>query len=234
MIVHLERSKERLPQVKHLETILPTPVSVLNAVDGRDSSVKFSNYAKNSYSPRYPFELSPAEIATFLSHRECWNRIIAMKADYALIVEDDVELDPNLFDELFRRAQKVLKQGDYLRIPFKSREKSSKVILNEDFKIFEPSVIGLGMQCQLVTKEAAKRLLKASESFDRPVDTFIQMRWLHNVRVISCAPTGVSEVSQSLGGSTIQGILSLRQKFNREILRPLYRSKVWLWSKKSR
>jgi len=74
--------------------------------------------------------------------------------------------------------------------------------------------------------EAARRLLAASKSFDRPVDTFLQMRWIHGVSIYAISPAGVSENDLNLGGSSIQKKVSLFNKFSREIQRFIYRHKI--------
>lgn len=100
------------------------------------------------------------------------------------------------------------------------------VLNTETLQIIEPVPVGLGMVAQLVGREAAQRLLSATQVFDRPVDTTAQMNWVTGLKPLSVLPGGVREVSVRLGGSTIQKSRSLPDKLKREILRPLYRWKI--------
>ena len=91
-------------------------------------------------------------------------------------------------------------------------------------------VIGLGMQAQIVTKDAAYSLLRITQNFDRPVDTYLQLKWIHEVKILTALPSGISEISNRLGGSLIGNKKSLYEKFFREIIRPIYKVKVYFIS----
>ncbi|MDZ7711380.1 MAG: hypothetical protein U5K36_15975 [Roseovarius sp.] len=73
---------------------------------------------------------------------------------------------------------------------------------------------------------APNDLLAATRRFDRPVDTFLQLRWVHGADMLSVWPSGISEVSDDIGGSTIHQRMASDARLKREILRPLYRLSV--------
>lgn len=88
---------------------------------------------------------------------------------------------------------------------------------------------------QLVGREAAMRLLEASHTFDRPVDSFVQMHWVHGARVLSARPIVVHEICGQLGGSVIHAPHEdLFEKVIREVQRPLLRLAVSLESSRQR
>ena len=92
LIIHLERSLERKPQVKKLMKDLPYRTKVVDAVDGSKPDNDFSkSYTPRLLRPRYPFSLRSAELACFQSHRKCWQEILDRGLEAALIIEDDVE-----------------------------------------------------------------------------------------------------------------------------------------------
>lgn len=63
--------------------------------------------------------------------------------------------------------------------------------------------------------------------FDRPVDSMVQMTWLTGLFPLIAIPSGVSEVSSALGGTTVQRTQKpLLGVMRREVLRPLYRLQV--------
>lgn len=101
----------------------------------------------------------------------------------------------------------------------------------DEAKVIRPERVGLGMVAQLVSREAAIRLLKATETFDRPVDTMVQMDWVLHLEPLAVLPGGVSEISSTLGGSNIKRKAKISDKLAREVLRPLYRAKVALYSR---
>lgn len=228
MIIHLERAEARLPQVEAMRQVVPLKSNVISAVDGQKmKDLHAQAYRRMLMRPTYPFEMRPSEIAAFQSHRACWQRILNENLDAALILEDDLHLNEDIFPKALNLALANFQQGDFVRFPIKLREKKIQEIATSDkIGLHLYDRIALGMVAQLVTREAARALLAASEHFDRPVDNFLQMQWVHNVRVLTVWPSGVREVSAELGGSMIGRKQGLREKLRREILRPLYRRKI--------
>ncbi|MFQ3328187.1 MAG: glycosyl transferase family 25, partial [Porticoccaceae bacterium] len=181
-IIHLTRAKARLPQVKKLQASLPVTTHVIDAVDAQQlSSAQQLHYKTNVHRPRYPFAMRQSEIACFLSHRLVWQALLDSDNDAALIVEDDVDVDQTHFKAGYALACDHL-AGGYVRFPKNLNELPFRSIAcMGNTSLFYPAEIALGMQLQLVSREAAKQLLKATQCFDRPVDTFLQMRWLTDV-----------------------------------------------------
>ena len=232
LIIHLERSLERKPQVRKLKKNLPYRTKVVEAVDGSKSDNDFSkSYTPKLLHPRYPFSLRSAEVATFQSHRKCWQEILDRGLQAALIIEDDVDIIDGDFTAAVKLAMEEIKMGDLIRFPIKPREKPrNKTVERGNISIFEPTLIGLGMQAQIVTHDAARRLLERTERFDRPVDVYLQLRWEHKVRVLTLWPNGVLERSSSLGGSLIGKEKSIGDRLRRELLRPLFRAQLYIYS----
>ncbi|WP_212751897.1 glycosyltransferase family 25 protein [Roseovarius arcticus] len=228
LIIHLERAHARLPQVDATKEMLPLSTYVMPAVDGQQMSDTLSrSYNRKLLRPYYPFQLRPSEVATFHSHRACWRRIVDEDLDAALILEDDLELDPEVFLPALELAIANIEPGDFVRFPIKLREEAIREIASRGpIRLQAYDRIALGMVAQLVTRGAAEALLAVTEQFDRPVDDFLQMKWVHNVRVLTVWPSGVREISSELGGSLISRKSGIFDKVRREILRPIYRRKI--------
>ena len=227
-IIHLKRSAERMEQVKSIKTKCPIQCVVVDAVDARLlTSNDLSRTKRTQFKPGYPFAISHGEIACFLSHRACWQRIVDGNLDAGLIVEDDLEIDVNKFTTAYELALNHFSTDFYVRFPTKNRETAKELVaIRDQCKLFVPKVIGLKTTAQIVGIEAARKLLTASESFDRPVDAFLQMRWVHGVNIYSVSSAGVSENDVKLGGSSIQQKVSFPSKFSREFQRFIYRFKI--------
>ena len=234
-IIHLTRAKARLPQVEKLKACLPVTTHVIDAVDAEQlSAAQKLTHQKNVHRPRYPFAMRQSEIACFLSHRLAWQTLLDSDNDAALIVEDDVDIDDTTFKPAYALACEHLADG-YVRFPKVLNELPLKIIASaEKTTLFHPAALALGMQLQLVSRAAAVLLLKATERFDRPVDTSLQMRWLTGVSATVVSPSGVHEIDAQLGGTTIGQKKSLREILHREIMRPVYRYKIHLLSKEHR
>jgi len=225
-IIHLERDKKRKSNVSKIKKSLPGKVDVINAVDGLElSEDQLKHYKKKKYLlPPYPFNLRNTEIACFLSHRKAWEEIIKSEKKGAIILEDDIEIDETFLTNTLEIITKHATENDFIRLPYKQREKSKQTHFQlNGVSLFSPKITGLGMQCQFVGVNAAKKILKNTNFFDRPVDTTIQMFWITGIRPKVIFPSGVSEISNLVGGTSIHSYEQLYRKIFREIARPLYR-----------
>lgn len=235
-IIHLARSTDRKPQVEKLIHELPVKTEVIDAVDSRaltDAEIG-RVYKPKLHAPRYPFELSKNEIACFLSHRKAWQAIVDQQLDAGFVIEDDIELT-DVFNAAFHAVSNHFEPGSFVRFTFRDdREAGREVFRNNQVRVIIPNPIGLGMVAQLVSFDAAKKLLAITEQFDRPVDTAIQMRWITDLQPLAVIPGGVKEISAQLGGTTIQHKKSLSDKLKREIMRPIYRMRVRGFSSRSK
>ncbi len=232
-IIHLQRAAQRRPQVERLRADLPCASEIFDATDGalltRDEIDKV--YGRGLQQPFYPFALNRGEIGVFLSHRALWRRILAEKLDYAVIFEDDAAIEPEQFSKTFALARDTRPLWAYALAPSEKTPVRGKILAQgEGVALIRPGNPPLRAIAQFVSAQAARRLLEASERFDRPVDTFLQMSWVTGVELLALKPSGVRDASARIGGSTIQAKKKpLSHRLARETLRPLYRAQVRLW-----
>jgi GR25 family glycosyltransferase involved in LPS biosynthesis len=226
LIIHMPGDTKRAPNVQKLLGILPTP-QVMDAVIGREVMDRVQMRGGDLHRPVYPFPLSAGEVGCFLSHRRCWQHILDEDLDYALIVEDDLAIDAEHWAQAMTLVTDNADADSFFRLPAKRREASARTIATHgEAKLFLPKVVGLQTVAQVVGKHAARRLLDASEVLDRPVDTFLQMHWIHGQQIHTILPNGVSEITSELGGSTIQKKSRPNNKLGREFKRAVYRAQV--------
>jgi GR25 family glycosyltransferase involved in LPS biosynthesis len=234
LVIHLRRAAARRPQVDKLLQTLPFAPAVLDAVDAESlTDAEIARvYRPGLHRPHYPFALRRTEVACFLSHRAAWRRIVEEGHEAGLIVEDDVAFEPSQLGPMLDFAHAGLQPGDYLRLPYRSRGERGRVLASRaGMTLAEPAVVGLGMQMQLVTRLAAERALGATEMFDRPVDTTLQMRWLTGVRMLTLRPVVIREIGGVLGGTTVQKKKKpLGEAVLREVKRASYRMSLRLAS----
>ncbi|MEM7438097.1 MAG: glycosyltransferase family 25 protein [Pseudomonadota bacterium] len=230
-IIHLTRATARRTHVEKLSGSAPYPAEVVEAVDGKAHGPTDRLKAK-LYPPRYPFTLTPGEIGAFLSHRACWSRIVDQSLDYALILEDDVALDDGFADAVAFAAQHIANLG-YVQFQTRPINGPYKAVQRDgDAAICRPQVVPVRLSAQLVSRHAAEKLLAMTETFDRPVDTFLQMRWETGQEIYVAQPSSVSDVAGNIGGSTISVRRSVLAKIPREIKRAIYRTRINAISRK--
>ena len=229
-IIHMSSSTQRRENVEKLLSTLPQAETV-EAVTGRDPSqiASMPVHSGDLHSPRYPFPLMPAEIGVFLSHRKCWQKLVDSDDDYALIAEDDLSLAPDQFARALALVEGNMTSGMYVRLPVKTREKPARTLAQVGkMRLILPQVIGLQCICQIVGRDAAAKLLDATQEIDRPVDTFLQMHWITGQPIHSLLGNGNREVASEIGGSTIQTRTPARGKLRREWARAAYRAQLRL------
>ena len=232
-ILHLERAVQRRPQVERLRAALPCASEIVAATDGAkltDADVAVV-YARQLHRPGFSFALNRAEIGAFLSHRAAWRLIVEQNLDYALVFEDDAEIDAAAFSRTCEVARRSRAQWDYVLAPAPQTRIAGAILAERDgIALIRPQNPPLRAIAQFVSGDAARRLLAATEKFDRPIDTFLQMSWVTGVELLALKPSGVRDVSGAIGGSTIQRKrMVFWEKLRHEIARPVYRAQISAW-----
>jgi GR25 family glycosyltransferase involved in LPS biosynthesis len=228
LIISMRDQPAREAQVRAIRETCPVPSSVVAAVDGRALGKAQLTRAFRAvrHRPAYPFPPRPGEIGCFLSHRAAWQAIIDRRLDAALILEDDVELRRPRFDPAFALACEAVRTHGLVRLPLMERA-GAVARARSAPTVSRPIVLPLGTQAQVVSADAARRLLEVSEPFDRPIDVFLQMRWVTGVPSCVVSPSGVHDATSRVGGSTIQARgKPFVEVLSHEIRRPLYRAAI--------
>jgi GR25 family glycosyltransferase involved in LPS biosynthesis len=230
LVISLKRSDSRKDNVQKIIDSCPVPCRVWEATDGSllPADRVAAVYQPRLHHPRYPFALTPGEIGCFFSHRRIWQSMVDNAIPQLLILEDDIELLPN-FEESLRYAIFNRPANAFVQFQVRELQMPSSDSVSKHLPILvKPVVVPLRTSAQLVTLEAAKRLLEFSEKFDRPIDSMVQLTWLHEVNVFVSQPRCVIEVSDAIGGSTIMNsrkrtsfLKTIRREFDRTFYRCL-------------
>ena len=228
LIISMRDQPAREAQVRAIREACPVPSSVVAAVDGRalGDVQRARAFSAARHRPAYPFPPRPGEIGCFLSHRAAWRTIIDRGLEAALILEDDVELRRPRFDAALALACEASRTHGLVRLPLMERA-GAAARARAVPSVLRPVVLPLGTQAQVVSAAAARRLLEVSEPFDRPIDVFLQMRWVTGVPSCVVSPSGVHDATAHVGGSTIQARgKPFGETLAHEIRRPIYRAAI--------
>lgn len=235
-IIHLQRATGRKAQVRDLISKSPFEAEIVDAVDGAKLSqaeIDACFSEKPLWQPVYPFGLNVGEIGCFQSHRRVWQKIVDQDLTAGLVLEDDVQIDPVVFEPALDAAKTWVQDFGYIQ--FQVREvapDSPEVGQIDSYRLLRPVPTILRTSAQLVSNATAKRLLEVAARFDRPVDTFMQMYWKTGVRLVCVVPAGVADRTQETGGSTLSLKRPMRAKILRELKRFNYRRKILRLSRK--
>ncbi|PWW37662.1 glycosyl transferase family 25 [Idiomarina loihiensis] len=188
-LINLDRSKQRLADAKTQLDALNIPFERVSAADGSKlTESERACFDKSTAQQRYHYDLTWGEVGCYLSHIRCWQKIVDEKLDYAVILEDDLHLN-----EDFVKIHGVLEQLEYpwsfikLGNPFKSRQETP-LEKQDGFSLVSYDKAPSGTCAQVVSYEAAKRLLAARSSFFRPVDVDLQWQWEVPIKVLGLTP----------------------------------------------
>lgn len=228
-IIHLARAAGRARYVDGLIESCPVETEIVDAIDGNNLSADeiAAVYVPGIYQPRYPFKLRAAEIGCFLSHRICWKKIVEQDLAYGLVFEDDAGLEAEQARVVVAFAEQHIADAGYIQLPVRTAPGNARVMAERDgTRLLMPAVTPLRLSGQLISNQAANRLLHLTEVFDRPVDTYLQMHWITRIAPLVVAPSGLVDCTQAAGGSTIGNRKTLGDRVNREVRRFAYRRNI--------
>ena len=227
-IIHLDRATARKPIVAELTAALPMPTEVFSAIDGAalDHDALYANVTRKSHvRPHYPFELSKGEIACYKSHRAVWQKIVDEELDAGIVFEDDAVIDPAAFGPALELAKMHIDEQGVIQFQTRPIAGAAEAVAQDDgVKLLRPPVVLLRTTAYIISKAAAARLLAATQVIDRPIDSLLQLTRVTGQPICVVAPSGVSEVSDAIGGTTIQKRgKSNAERISREFQRARYR-----------
>lgn len=203
-VINLPRSQDRAKNMRQRLEALGLCFRFIEAVDGQ----KLSSEERQRYDPRPRRSIGAAdlldtEIACVLSHRKAWQTLLDEGAPFALILEDDVLLSqdtPRILAEL----SSIMQQTELLRFCGLRRRSAMGVKpFLENWQLVIHFTGPNGSQGYALSRKGAERLLRCSERFFEPLDTFIDMRWRTGLKTLSLLPWPVTEEPQAAASSTI-------------------------------
>ncbi len=129
--------------------------------------------------------LKPGEIGCFLSHYHTLGEIVKRKLSHALILEDDIELSPNL-PQLLEKLQATIQDGEvyslYVSMPNPTQFTTIEKV--GDYHIVKPAPdnLMLGTVAYLITYSAAKKMHENLIPIRNVIDDW---RWFESQGFIS-------------------------------------------------
>jgi len=145
--------------------------------------------------------LTPGEIGCFASHAALWRTIAEGDSPAAVILEDDLLIDPGFFARL-PEVIAALAAHPFVRLHAKAPVGAKVIDQAAGRHVVRYRGIAFGTQGYILRREGAARWLASIRSVVRPVDDEIDRYWVHGVANIGLHPFPVMEVGLP---STIEG-----------------------------
>ena len=156
----------------------------VTAIDGQTlSNKKIQSLTPYQYSKSklwFPYKLSKAEYACFLSHRKCWKKLIESPEEYALILEDDIKFIPDTI-AFFKNSDWIPNDVHLIQLHaplvpqlFQVKKLNIPIKGNPSYKLYEiVHPTANGTPAYIISKTAAKILLSKSLQIAAPIDEFL-------------------------------------------------------------
>lgn len=108
LVINLDGSDERLESVRHMLDSEAVPWRRMPAVDGRHGMPEGAySYDQASAIIRHDRPLNTGEIGCYLSHIKALGMFLEGQAEYAVVLEDDIDIPAGTFRDLGAIAKKL-------------------------------------------------------------------------------------------------------------------------------
>jgi len=135
-LINLDRRPDRLARVKSRLDQLDLPFIRFSAIDGREPTAPIAKAQHRKFIINQKKRPVAGELACAASHIEVWKLFLQSKADYALILEDDIEISENL--NHFLQEYLNHSQMDFLNISSRAPYNAEESNIN---KIIPPGIL---------------------------------------------------------------------------------------------
>lgn len=186
-VINLDKSTERLQNIKKQLDDLNISFERISAIKGREIDADIKNqvtYPINHFDTKFRFTraLTDGEIGCFLSHRECWKKLIASNEQFSLIMEDDIIISkkakPYISSPNWIPTGVDICQLSCLEKKVTERIRNQILPIDQTIKLVSPLFPQpLGTQCYIISRKAAEVALSLSTKLPAPVDNFLFSLW---------------------------------------------------------
>lgn len=150
-------------------------------------------------------DLSPGEVACFLSHLRVWRMIAEGPAEMAWVFEDDISFCENARDTMLQ-IESGDRDWDILRLySHKALALERIKPLNDRYSVALSRKIPMSTVAYAISRPAAEYLQQAMQQISIPVDSALKQWWVHGLctKIVSpsvCAPRQDTATNSTLDG----------------------------------
>lgn len=190
-VINLDRSPQRLAEMRRRLGALGIPFTRFPALDGRGLDLE----ALPAYDGRrrrllYGHDMTPGEMGCLLSHRGVYEHMVAQGIELAIVLEDDVHVAAD-FCAVVAFLSSLPLRWDLIRfLDSQKIERKSRCLLEFGrYRLSRPATAAGGAHGYLLTREAARRLLLATRRNAVPIDTVHGAAWRTGLEVLAVTRT---------------------------------------------
>ncbi|ARD20412.1 glycosyltransferase family 25 protein [Shewanella japonica] len=176
-VINLDKSTERMAFMRQQLELLNIDYERVPAVYGKDldDAEIHTVFNEKANLAKYDKVLNVGEIGCYLSHINCWNMMVSQGLDFALILEDDSVLNPELLS-LIQSISQLPSSWDYIKLCHGRKQKKviDSIELTELFSLSTCLKLPSSTRGQFVSISGAQKLLASATPITRPIDIDIQ------------------------------------------------------------
>lgn len=196
-VINLDRSTDRLTRIAAKFDEINVPFERIDAFDGKTLSDAFIEQMspERVVKKRYYRSLSKGEVACSLSHRKAWEKIVEEDLDFAIVLEDDVDLQDNFCQVLDLIAGLPHNDWDFIKLYPLTRGGKKNIARqfeyrNHTFVIYHK--FPLGCVGQAISRQGAESLISHLPYVTQPVDSQLKSWWEAGIFPFGLLPYCVS------------------------------------------
>ncbi|WP_169902832.1 glycosyltransferase family 25 protein [Paraferrimonas sedimenticola] len=195
LVINMTANQQRWQSISGQLDALGLPYQRVEAVVGKElSETELANiYQSKANRAKYHKALNAGEIGCYMSHIACWERMLELGWDWALILEDDALLQNNLLS-CIDALPKIQAPWDCIKLSCGSRQKSvlQRTHLATDCQLTQARKLNATTTGQFVSRQGAQKLLAHALPIARPVDTDMQYWFEKDLIVFGFEPLPVT------------------------------------------
>jgi glycosyl transferase family 25 len=214
-VINLKQSADRRVAMTARLEPLHVNYSFFEAVDGRLLDIgNLPSYAKTRRRIFYGRDLTPGEIGCLLSHKAIYQHMVDNDIERAIILEDDVFIDP-AFAQVIRSILKAPLAWDIIRFLAQDKVQNiGRIVYSLSCKPYTlariPATPG-GAYGYMLTRKAAARLLQHMQKNILPVDILHGYVWKTGLETFLLRPSPVS------ADMVIESTIGYGQRFDKTL-----------------
>lgn len=221
LVISIKGQEDRRSYISKTLNDLGLNWEFIDAVIGKNLNGFPIEYNASKRLDYFGYHISQGLLGCFLSHRKAWERCIELNQT-CLILEDDAKPMPE-FMEALQVALDIQDHWDLFRLHGIYEKKYLSLGHIGSFEIIENLKDPSSAAALIVKPEAAKALLKYSQSFYMANDDFIECRYVHQLRILAIKPYPVN-IEHALP-TTITDRYKPKLSLKKRLLKELYQAK---------
>jgi glycosyl transferase, family 25 len=190
-VISLVEAIDRRSFISSQLKVLDLEFEFVDGIRGRDLYEDPTYYDRRKALRIELRDMTPGEVGCALSHQKVYDKIVERDLPYALVLEDDAVLSPDL-PEVLSRLEKRIKPNDLIQLErCDVYSRKGREPLYKRYSLVKPTMIRYGSISQaagyVVTREAARKIRTINRPVYVPADSWGQYRGMINFR--SVVPT---------------------------------------------